>query len=71
VSRSSPARWRARAASPRARVAAKLLVAMVVVQIALGIATLVMVVPLPLAALHQAGAVLTFALALNLAHALR
>ena len=35
---------------------------MLAVQIALGIATLVHVVPLPLAALHQAGAVLVFAL---------
>ena len=48
-----------------------LLLALVVVQIALGIATLVNVVPLPLAALHQAGAVLVFAAALNVAHALR
>ena len=37
----------------------------------LGILTLVHVVPLPLAALHQAGALLLFAAALNLAHALR
>jgi heme A synthase len=29
------------------------------------------VVPLPLAALHQAGAVMVFALAINVAHALR
>jgi cytochrome c oxidase assembly protein subunit 15 len=47
------------------------LLAMLVVQIALGIATLVLVVPLPLAALHQAGALMLFALALNVAHALR
>ena len=40
-------------------------------QIALGIATLLLVVPLPLAAAHQAGAVLVFAAALNVAHALR
>ena len=58
-------------ASARARIAAHLLLAMLCVQIALGIVTLVKVVPLPLAALHQAGAVLVFALALNLAHALR
>jgi cytochrome c oxidase assembly protein subunit 15 len=56
---------------PRARIAANLVLAMVVVQIALGIATLVNVVPLPLAAAHQAGALVVFALALNLAHALR
>ena len=47
------------------------LLGMLAVQIALGIATLVLVVPLPLAALHQAGAVVLFALALNVAHALR
>jgi cytochrome c oxidase assembly protein subunit 15 len=57
---------------PRAaRVGAHLLLAMLVVQIALGILTLVHVVPVPLAALHQAGALLLFACALNLAHALR
>ena len=37
----------------------------------LGIATLVNIVPLPLAALHQAGAVAVFGLALAVAHALR
>jgi cytochrome c oxidase assembly protein subunit 15 len=41
------------------------------VQLALGIATLVNAVPLPLAALHQAGALTVFALALYVAHALR
>ncbi len=44
---------------------------MLVVQIALGIATLLLVVPLSLAALHQAGALMLFALAVNVAHALR
>ena len=44
---------------------------MLAIQIALGIATLLLVVPLPLDALHQAGAVVLFALALNVAHALR
>jgi heme a synthase len=64
--------WRVRrapGATPRARTGAHLLLAMLAVQIALGILTLVHVVPMPLAALHQAGAVLVFALALNLAHA--
>jgi heme a synthase len=60
-----------RAAPPRARTGANLLVAMLAVQIALGIMTLLHVVPLPLAAAHQAGAVLVFALALSVAHALR
>jgi len=66
--------WRVRTAygaPPRARAGATLLLALVALQIALGIATLVHVVPLPLAALHQAGAVLVFAAALNVAHALR
>ncbi|HEY1325609.1 MAG TPA: COX15/CtaA family protein [Casimicrobiaceae bacterium] len=66
--------WRVRTADgapPRARSGATLLLAMVALQIALGIATLVNVVPLPLAAAHQAGALLVFALAINLAHALR
>jgi len=62
---------RDRGAPPRARIGANLLVAMLAVQIALGILTLIHVVPLPLAAAHQAGAVLVFALALNVAHALR
>ena len=47
------------------------MLAVLFVQIALGIATLVHVVPLSLAAAHQAGALLVFALALHLAHALR
>jgi cytochrome c oxidase assembly protein subunit 15 len=55
----------------RARRGGAALLATVVVQLALGIATLVNVVPLPLAAAHQAGAVLVFAAALNVAHALR
>jgi cytochrome c oxidase assembly protein subunit 15 len=58
-------------APARARNGVNLLVAMLAVQIALGIMTLIHVVPLPLAAAHQAGAVLVFALALNVAHALR
>jgi heme a synthase len=66
--------WRLRRTerlSARARVGGHLLLAMLAVQVALGIATLVLVVPLPLAAAHQAGAVLLFAAALNVAHALR
>ena len=55
----------------RAKIGAHLALAMLGVQIALGIATLLLVVPLPLAAAHQAGAVLLFALALHLWHALR
>jgi cytochrome c oxidase assembly protein subunit 15 len=44
---------------------------MLVVQIALGVATVLLVVPVPLAAAHQAGAVLLFTAAINAAHALR
>jgi cytochrome c oxidase assembly protein subunit 15 len=55
----------------RARVGVHLFVGLLAVQIALGIATLLLVVPLPLAAAHQAGAVIVFAAALNVAHALR
>ena len=50
---------------------AHLLLAMLAVQLTLGILTLVHGVPLPLAALHQAGALLLFAAALNVAHAVR
>lgn len=66
--------WKVRTlpgAPPRARAGAALLLGMLALQIALGIATLLLVVPLPLAAVHQAGAVIVFALAVNVAHALR
>lgn len=57
--------WRARLApiERRARIATHALAAMVAAQIALGIMTLLHVVPLPLGVLHQAGAVAVFALA--------
>jgi len=55
----------------RVHVARHLLLAMLSIQIALGILTLLLVVPLPLAAAHQTGALFLFAAALNLAHALR
>jgi cytochrome c oxidase assembly protein subunit 15 len=55
----------------RARTAALVLVAALAAQIALGIATLLLVVPVHLAACHQAGALLVFACALHLAHAVR
>jgi heme a synthase len=58
-------------AGPRARLASHLLLGALIVQIALGIATLLLVVPVALAAAHQAGAVLVFAAALYAAHALR
>jgi len=59
------------ALSSRARTGATLLLIAVAMQIALGIATLLLVVPLPLAALHQAGALLVFTAALHLRHSLR
>ncbi len=66
--------WKLRTADDlpaRARWGGHLLIAIVAVQIALGIATLLLIVPIPLAAAHQAGAVLVFAAALNVAHAMR
>jgi heme a synthase len=60
-----------RAAAPtRARLAASLLLAALALQIALGIATLLLVVPVPLAAAHQAGALLVFSASLFAAHSL-
>ena len=66
--------WRLRVMprlSSRAEIGGNALLGVLSLQIALGVATLVYAVPVPLAALHQAGAVVTFALALNVAHALR
>jgi cytochrome c oxidase assembly protein subunit 15 len=66
--------WKLRVADgvpARAEKGGHLLLAVLAIQIALGIATLLLVVPLPLAALHQAGAVAVFALAVYVAHALR
>ena len=57
--------------NPHARLAVRLLLGALAVQIALGISTLLLVVPIPLAAAHQAGAVMVFAAALFAAHALR
>jgi len=51
--------------------ACNLLLFMLIVQISLGIATLLMLVPLPLAAAHQAGAMLLFTAALWVNHKLR
>jgi cytochrome c oxidase assembly protein subunit 15 len=69
-----PALWfavRRDTPGPRARFAADSLLAMLAIQVALGIATLLLAVPVPLAAAHQGGAVLVFAASLWLAHALR
>jgi cytochrome c oxidase assembly protein subunit 15 len=58
-------------APPRARWAADLLLAALALQIALGIATLLNTVPIPLAAAHQAGALLVFTAAMLALHSLR
>jgi len=65
--------WRARSIAGvprRARTAVNLLLAMLALQVSLGIGTLLLVVPVGLAAMHQAGAVLLLASALNATHAL-
>jgi cytochrome c oxidase assembly protein subunit 15 len=64
------AAWR-RDLSPHARHAVAALLAMAFLQVALGVATLLLVVPIPLAAAHQAGAVLLLTAALAARHALR
>jgi cytochrome c oxidase assembly protein subunit 15 len=64
-------RSRREAVSARARRAGDVLLALLAVQIALGIATLLLAVPVPLAAAHQAGAMAVFTAALLAAHALR
>jgi heme a synthase len=66
--------WRVRMRTPPAtpaRAWAHALGFFVMVQVGIGIATLVLRVPLPLAALHQAGAVVVFTCAVGLARALR
>jgi cytochrome c oxidase assembly protein subunit 15 len=64
--------WRATRAplAPRARLACHLLLAALALQVALGIATLLLVVPVALAAAHQGGAVLLLGAALWAAHEL-
>ena len=65
--------WKAQreALTPRANLAISLLLGMLALQIALGIATLLLVVPIALAAAHQGGAVLLLTAALLANHALR
>ena len=55
----------------RTRIAASLLLLMLAVQATLGAYTVLLRVPIWLAALHQCGAVLLFAMAINANHALR
>lgn len=59
------------ALSPQARLASHLLLLVFALQLILGIATLLLVVPVPLAAAHQAGAMVLFANLLWLNHQLR
>jgi len=65
--------WQARhhALPPRAKQAVNTLLALLVMQVSLGIATLLMVVPVSLAVAHQAGAVLLFGAAIWVNHELR
>jgi len=64
-------RVRREAVSSRARLGAHLLLAALALQIALGIATLLLAVPVSLAAAHQAGALLVFSAAILVVHSLR
>ena len=57
-------------ASDRARIWSDILVLAVAAQVTAGIATLLMRVPVPLAALHQSGAVIVFTCALGVLHSL-
>lgn len=63
--------WRVRSESPAARPAATLLLVWLGVQVGLGISTLLLRVPVPLAAAHQAGAMILFGLVLWVNHAIR
>ncbi|HET7041081.1 MAG TPA: COX15/CtaA family protein [Gemmatimonadales bacterium] len=63
--------WYARGASATLRRRALALAAMGLVQAGLGIATLLLAVPIPLAAVHQLGAVLLLTVALRFRHACR
>lgn len=57
--------------APRARLSINCLAGMLAVQVGLGISTLMLLVPLPLAVLHQAGAGITFVLSLWVVKELR
>ncbi|MCH8038339.1 MAG: COX15/CtaA family protein, partial [Proteobacteria bacterium] len=57
--------------SPRARGACTLVLAMALAQFGLGVATLLLVVPVGLAALHQAGALALLTLTLWAIHVVR
>jgi cytochrome c oxidase assembly protein subunit 15 len=57
--------------APRLRAASSVLMAVAALQVLLGISTLLLYVPIPLAALHQATAVLVFTAAIWLLHEIR
>lgn len=57
--------------SPRARTAVNALLVMALIQVGLGITTLLLVVPVSVAAIHQAGAVVLLAFVLSATHSLR
>ncbi len=57
--------------SPRTRLVVHGLLLMLVMQVVLGVSTLLLIVPVPLAAAHQAGALLVLSLALFANHELR
>jgi len=63
--------WRVGHDFPQARYAAMMLLVWLGVQVTLGIATLLLRVPVPLAAAHQAGAMILFGLVLWTNHAIR
>jgi cytochrome c oxidase assembly protein subunit 15 len=62
---------RRRVLGKRARLGVNLLLVMVLIQVTLGISTLLLHVPIPLAATHQGGALLLFTLILFTLHSLR
>jgi len=57
-----------RISSKRIRTGLHLLLAMMIIQVVLGISTLILIVPTPLAAAHQAGALVLFTIMLFVAH---
>ena len=63
--------WRAIRIAPWARNAALMVLVMLVIQVSLGIATLLNAVPVPLGSAHQVGAMLLVALLIRLNHVLR
>ena len=65
--------WKAqkRSLTGRPRSAVHLLLLMAMIQVALGISTLLMHVPVALASIHQGGAVVLFTIALYVSHGLR